>query len=534
MEDNLVSRRSKRSTAGNRMEAALAEMSIDDLMQDAEEDVDFYVTSELVEEEDLFESDFAETDEEMDDDDAGEKALEDEERRARRAARAKVFKAPRAPARKVTFGPSVDGEHAETPSSVVKVRSQRRVSLGQAIDAATGEILESSKRQSTREATRMNTQELRSRLKDAYSRKAVVPKRPKEVERRRTQADLIAAALDTEEENIKSHREYLVVEEERRKKARVVKPTTVGPKLRWRSRMENVTITVYEPAPIPQPVYQSRPTWATTSATPYNGYYPYSYYTPQAGATPQPPYQPFSPYYAYPPPVGPYASQPRPHLQLQPPQQVARKKTEKQAKNYAEILLNEDPKSKPEWREVMDVLFGRHADWDNVRVYYGKNRPVSRQIHTCPITGLQARYRDPRSGVPYANAGAFRILTRLLVHEYVWSPDGANSGVFVGHEKQRGALGVPESWGEAMGGVGGGWRSNAIEERTAEKEKEKEKKEEKQKEKTRQKDKEKRVGGRRSSRIAGDGGNSTVKPPDSDAMDVDKPDEAGQYQSDRK
>jgi hypothetical protein len=37
-----------------------------------------------VEEEDLFESDFAETDEDMDDDDAGEKSIEDEERRARR------------------------------------------------------------------------------------------------------------------------------------------------------------------------------------------------------------------------------------------------------------------------------------------------------------------------------------------------------------------------------------------------------------------------------------------------------------------
>ena len=41
MEDTLVARRSKRSTAGNRMEAALAEFHAEELGQDVEEDVDF-------------------------------------------------------------------------------------------------------------------------------------------------------------------------------------------------------------------------------------------------------------------------------------------------------------------------------------------------------------------------------------------------------------------------------------------------------------------------------------------------------------
>jgi YL1 nuclear protein C-terminal domain len=131
-----------------------------------------------------------------------------------------------------------------------------------------------------------------------------------------------------------------------------------------------------------------------------------------------------------------------------------------------------------------------------------------RQIQTCPITGLQARYRDPRSGVPYANAGAFKILTRLLAHEYVWSPAGAPGGVgvFVGHEKQRGAVGVPDRWGEAMIGVGANWRKKPVEGKKDDKPKEKEK--------------EVRVGERRSSRIAGEGGEAADKAPE--AMDVDK------------
>jgi YL1 nuclear protein C-terminal domain len=139
---------------------------------------------------------------------------------------------------------------------------------------------------------------------------------------------------------------------------------------------------------------------------------------------------------------------------------------------------------------------------------------IARQIQTCPITGLQARYRDPRTGVPYANAGAFRILTRLLAQEYVWSPAGAPDGigVFVGHEKQRGAAGVPDCWGEAMGGVEDNWQKKRVEGN--------------KEEKVNEKEKELRVGERRSSRIAGDAGEATEKSPAS--MDVDKATEGEQ------
>ena len=114
--------------------------------------------------------------------------------------------------------------------------------------------------------------------------------------------------------------------------------------------------------------------------------------------------------------------------------------------------------------------------------------------------------------MPYANAGAFRILSRLLAHEYVWSPAGAPGGigVFVGHEKQRGAVGVPDSWGEAMAGVDDDWRKKRVEGKKEEKAKEKEK--------------DVRVGERRSSRIASEGEVADDVPV---AMDVDKPAEGG-------
>jgi YL1 nuclear protein len=273
------------------------------------------------------------------------------------------------------------------------------------------------------------------------------------VERRKTQAELITAALDMEEDNIKSHRDYLATEEERRKKARVVKPTTVGPKIRWRSRVEDVTVTVYEPA---APYYQSqRPSWSSpfahtasssvksgtpyqnpyaapstgqpssstssqypfvnaasstqtmptsstaspkpatqatpTNSQPYNNqYYQYSYYTPQT-QSPQSPYQPYGPYYPYQQQAGQYTSPPqqRPHLQLHPQGQVARKATEKQAKSFVELLVNEErPQDKSTWRETMNALFGEHADWDNVRVYVGKNRPFGKQFRPLATVGF--------------------------------------------------------------------------------------------------------------------------------------------------
>lgn len=172
----------------------------------------------------------------------------------------------------------------------------------------------------------------------------------------------------------------------------------------------------------------------------------------------------------------------------------------------------------------MDAMFGKHADWDNVRVYVGKNRPSTRQVQVCPITGLSARYRDPRSGVPYANLGAFRILSRLLAHEYVWSPNGAPGGVFVGHEKQRGAIGVPDSWADAMAGIP---PKRPEPPPPLPKHEEKSKKETKAKESQRPQ-KEIRVGERRSSRIAAEatGSSASVAPSapntDNNAQGTDK------------
>ena len=52
-------------------------------------------------------------------------------------------------------------------------------------------------------------------------------------------------------------------------------------------------------------------------------------------------------------------------------------------------------------------------------------------MQICPITGKAAKYLDPRTNVPYADLEAYRVLSKVLRHEYVWSP---SLGCYVSRE----------------------------------------------------------------------------------------------------
>ncbi|PIL30773.1 hypothetical protein GSI_06941 [Ganoderma sinense ZZ0214-1] len=104
-----------------------------------------------------------------------------------------------------------------------------------------------------------------------------------------------------------------------------------------------------------------------------------------------------------------------------PIQPVERKDTV--AKQYVVHEIEQAEKnSRPSWNTTMTAMFGDHADWENCRVYTAKGRPLARPTQICPITGKVAKYLDPRTNVPYADLEAYRVLSRVLRHEYVWSP----------------------------------------------------------------------------------------------------------------
>lgn len=53
------------------------------------------------------------------------------------------------------------------------------------------------------------------------------------------------------------------------------------------------------------------------------------------------------------------------------------------------------------------------------------NKPV-----LCPITGDIAKYRDPQTGVPYANIMAFKEIKSCLEHQQNWS---SANGLYLGN-----------------------------------------------------------------------------------------------------
>ncbi|CAO3629330.1 unnamed protein product [Cunninghamella echinulata] len=68
----------------------------------------------------------------------------------------------------------------------------------------------------------------------------------------------------------------------------------------------------------------------------------------------------------------------------------------------------------------------------------------------CPITGKEARYRDPITTTPYATKEAYTIIQGCLQHKYIWSP---SLGIYVGNEQDsKGALGVLDGWDRMIKG----------------------------------------------------------------------------------
>ncbi|EJD04503.1 YL1-domain-containing protein, partial [Fomitiporia mediterranea MF3/22] len=404
-EDSLVRRRSRRATAGNRMEAALAEMAA--LHPEPELEADDKDFTDAKDEDEIFDSDFQSTDEEdvQDEDVVAEKEIAAEEKQARKSARQRVTRAleTRKPAPTASSSNKAD-VGTRTPSIP---KRKERPSTHRSLDATTRESL--TKRKSRRQSTILSSQILNSRLKDAEERRALLPKRPKEVTVMYTQAELLARALDTEEGNIVSHRNYLEEEEEKRRRAKVVRQKLSGPVLSWVSKLEDEVVPVEGPSMPPFAVH------ATTGANGPQGYSSTQNVSSNTGTGGQQ-HDATSVPDSY---TSPFTNlQTLPQSQSHSPPS----KTEKVNKSYLEHRVDEG-QPKPGWSETMTAVFGSHVNWEEVKVYTGKHRPLSRPVDKCPITGSTAIYRDPRSGVPFANVEAYKTLSRLLTHQYVWNDE---------------------------------------------------------------------------------------------------------------
>ena len=91
----------------------------------------------------------------------------------------------------------------------------------------------------------------------------------------------------------------------------------------------------------------------------------------------------------------------------------------------------------------MEELSAQARDAFNVFQAAKKSTKTSKQSHEmCVLTGLTARYRDPTTGVKYANATAFKKLKQLRQHKYRWS---SMLGCYIGRAGHA-ANGVPQGF----------------------------------------------------------------------------------------
>ncbi|CAO1619439.1 unnamed protein product [Parajaminaea phylloscopi] len=255
----LVAGRSKRSTAGNRMQALLDQqmnLEEDDMFREEENDVEF---ANIVEQEDVFDSDFGDSSDDEakqagpngrprgaeDDDDVGERELEEEEDRRRKALRKQtssrmapsVVRRPRpqpkarSPALLPGVGPSLEASTTDSPPAP----TARRIAFALDDQGPSGQ-----RRVSSRKATRQSALDTHVRLQEAEARRLQHPmvRNPPKQNKRPSlnQAELIELALEREEENRHSLREYLEGEEERKRQelGREKRPPPES-WIRWRS-----------------------------------------------------------------------------------------------------------------------------------------------------------------------------------------------------------------------------------------------------------------------------------------------------------
>jgi hypothetical protein len=237
-----------------------------------------------------------------------------------------------------------------------------------------------------------------------------------------TQDEYIARALEMEEGNVLEHRNYLAIEDEKRKRAKVVRQTVKGPLLRWISRIEDEAVrpVAFEEPNTPTsrnisnalassstrrlpdldistdqyagqlgaPVGSSEPLILTSSSP--GGHAPAFVLPPSAS------------YPIWPPPVitGSYMSSGAPfdrpaeshvspeaghvHTSVASPMQVEALLSGSEVpsmgrvtKNYIIHELGQvEGTRKPRWKDTMRAVFGDHVRWETLKVFTGDSRPV--------------------------------------------------------------------------------------------------------------------------------------------------------------
>ncbi|KAG0166930.1 Vacuolar protein sorting-associated protein 72 [Apophysomyces sp. BC1034] len=388
---SFVQQRERRSNAGNRMRALLdKEVDMEELFEDNESEDEEFQTKPEEEAEDVLDSDFDlnSSEGEQEQEDLGlqqDKQIAIEERQARRM---------------VARNQQAIQTKTRTPAARKKERPVKKPQEKQVfLDSS----LYSSTRQSSRTNTILNRLQVEEQLRENEIRKSLLPKRERPMTRRLTQEELLAEAAITEEENRKSLEQWQQMEAERKAKAKKKdKKQMLGPFVRYRSFTDG--------KPEERPKRRKMIMIACE-----NDRNVLSEITDRAAIEWQAKYD--------------------------------LDQGDMEGRNLVSFMdYTEDEPDEIKTTGINDRDLDRFDLIPALESWVHKE-PKPAKPFMCPITGLTARYRDPRTLVPYANKKAYEVIQTCLHHKMNWS---STLGIHLGN--QRGAAGVPEGWDRMLSG----------------------------------------------------------------------------------
>lgn len=468
----LVQERARRSNAGNRMQELLArgEFEADDMFLEAENDVEFEAREE---EPDIVDSDFDgnSTEEESDEDVEAEESIAREEKRQRKAAKPVVRtlaqpKGPSAPAparpRAPRTMPSVvppGGVRSSSRRSTVENKMATQTKLQEAEARRASVRARPAKRVKhltqdalIREALEMeeeNTQSLLHYLEQEEERKA----RQRQAGKKHMSGPFvrwISVGLDqnifnsievrdakAKKEPPSEERENALPQGTEAQAAREVPERTTPlpteeagpepdsgaaePRTEAPNESREAPNEVAEPhseAPNEAPEPRSE-TLSESRETPNEAPEPHTEAPIESCEAVQPPSlacsEPNESAQETHPPLAPSHAPMEPAASTDPDTPSS---TEKTART---ILSLHGLEPGATWVDEFRYLLGDHCAWDRLPFVPSRNRPYRPRQSTCVITGLPARYRDPRTGIPYATTEAYATIERVLRGEYVWT-----------------------------------------------------------------------------------------------------------------
>ncbi|KAI8823713.1 YL1 nuclear protein-domain-containing protein [Fimicolochytrium jonesii] len=368
--------RIRRPNAGSRMRALVEQQQQQDSLFDEDilDDAEDYVVEA---QEDVFDEDFGSTDEE-------EEARDDEAQvhAEERAARKKAVKGlgitkrnPVSITPKPPPGPTPKGGRIEKKKPTPRpARTHDPTSI----------------RQSNRSSTVASKRQLQAKMSEQQKRKAAIPQRVRVVEAELTQEEKLEEAKETERINLASLQKILEAEVVTRMRRGQRDTQLVGPLIRIRSFSVKV-FEMGEAGPSKETHVEDSTIAMDVDTSP-----------PTAGEA--------------------RALEPALESTMELADESAMEASSMQHEDTMENSPDQQtlvPREEPSLYGRSTVTFQGFQD-DPLKAW--QDQPTAPSKPVCPITGLEARYRDPRTLIPYATKDAYAILKRLINAEYAWSP----------------------------------------------------------------------------------------------------------------